>query len=134
MTMATGSPERNIPAPRASAETAPFWEAAGRGELMLKHCNACGKPHYYPRTICPLCGSSDTAWRASAGTGTVFSCSVLRRTQTPYCLAYVELDEGPIILSNIVDTDLDTVTIGRRVKVVFKASEDGQKVPMFTPA
>jgi uncharacterized OB-fold protein len=128
------SAERMIPAPRPSADTQPFWDAAGRGEFLLKYCNGCGKHHYYPRAICPLCGSSETEWRKSTGMGTIFSCSVLRRTEVPYCLAYVELDEGPVILSNIVDTNLDAVKIGQKVKVVFKPAENGQLVPMFAPA
>lgn len=125
---------RTVPSPEPSAETQPFWDAANRGELLLKHCVDCGKFHYYPRTICPLCGSSNTQWHRAAGTGTIFSCSVLRRTAQPYCLAYVEIDEGPVILSNIVDVELDTVSIGQRVRVTFKSSASGQNVPMFTPA
>jgi uncharacterized protein len=127
------STTKEIPSPTPSVDTQRFWDAANEGEFLLRHCNDCGKPHYYPRAICPLCGSANTDWKPGAGTGTIFSCSVLRRTDAPYCLAYVELDEGPVILSNIVDTDLDAVRIGQRVRVVFKDSIDGQKVPMFTP-
>jgi uncharacterized protein len=128
------STTKQIPSPTPSADTQRFWDAANEGEFLLRHCNDCGKPHYYPRAICPLCGSGNTEWKPGAGTGTIFACSVLRRTETPYCLAYVELDEGPVILSNIVDTDLDAVKIGQRVKVVFKESENGRNVPMFTSA
>lgn len=125
---------RTIPSPAPSSDTQPFWDAANSDEFMLRYCNSCSKPHWYPRAICPLCGSADTKWRSGSGKGTIFACSVLRRTETPYCLAYIALDEGPVILSNVIADDLDTVRIGQRVSVTFAASEDGQKVPVFTPA
>ncbi|HEY4908260.1 MAG TPA: zinc ribbon domain-containing protein, partial [Methylomirabilota bacterium] len=49
--------ERKIPAPEANPETRPFWEAAAAGRLLIGKCKTCGKPHYYPRAICPLCGT-----------------------------------------------------------------------------
>jgi uncharacterized OB-fold protein len=56
------------------------------------------------------------------------------RTKQPYCIAYVELDEGPRMITNIVDCDLDAVRIGDRVQLVFKPAEsDGFQLPMFTP-
>ena len=69
------------------------------------------------------------------GSGTIYSYSVLRRgVPEPYCIAYVTLEEGVSMLTNIVDCDLDAVRIGQKVKVVFKPSEGGPPVPMFTPA
>jgi uncharacterized protein len=124
---------RILPSPTPGADTQAFWEAADRGEFMLRYCNDCSRPHWYPRAICPLCGSADTQWQSASGKGTIFSCSVLRRTEKPYCLAYIELDEGPVILSNVTAPDLDTVRIGQRVTVTFADSENGQKVPVFTP-
>jgi uncharacterized protein len=128
------STARILPSPAPSADTQSFWDAANRGEFMLRHCNDCNRPHWYPRAICPLCGSADTQWQSASGKGTIFSCSVLRRTEEPYCLAYIELDEGPVILSNVVAADLDAVRIGQRVTVTFADSKDGQRVPVFTPA
>ena len=58
----------------------------------------------------------------------------MRRAPIPYCIAYVELAEGPRIMSNIVDCDLDSIKIGQVVKLVFKPSEGGPPVPMFAPA
>ena len=66
--------------------------------------------------------------------GSGYSVSVTRKAgPIPYAIAYVELDEGPRMLTNIVDCDLDTVHIGQRVKVCFKPMEGGQQLPMFTP-
>src|SRR6266511_5896705 len=126
--------ERRIPAPEANPETRPFWEAAGRGRLLIKTCASCGQPHYYPRSICPFCGSDATEWLQASGRGTIYSYSVMRRVPVPYALAYVTLDEGVTMMTHLVDCDLDAIRIGQRVHVVFKPSEGGPPVPMFAPA
>ena len=126
--------ERSIVSPTPFPETIPYWEAAARGKLLLKQCNACGEYHFYPRVLCPFCFSDKTEWREAAGTGVVYSFSVTRRAEVPYAIAYVTLAEGPTMLSNIVDCDLDAIRIGQKVKLVFKPSENRQPVPMFTPA
>ncbi|HTY81082.1 MAG TPA: Zn-ribbon domain-containing OB-fold protein [Candidatus Bathyarchaeia archaeon] len=125
--------ERKIPAPEPSPETRPFWEAAAAGRLLIGRCKACGKPHYYPRALCPLCGSDATEWVPATGRGTVYSYSVMRRLPVPYALAYVTLDEGVTMMTNIVDCDLDAIRIGQRVRLVFKPTDGGPPVPMFTP-
>jgi uncharacterized OB-fold protein len=126
-------PVRSIPAPEPNPETQPFWDAAKRGELLLRRCGGCGEAHFYPRTICPLCGSADTAWEQAAGDGTIYSFSVMRQAKIPYAIAYVTLDEGPTMMTNIVETDLDAIRIGQRVRVVFVPTEGGAPVPMFRP-
>ena len=125
--------ERKIPAPEPSPETRPFWEAATAGRLLIGTCKACGKPHYYPRALCPFCGSDATEWVAASGRGAVYSYSVMRRLPVPYALAYVTLDEGVTMMTNIVDCNLDTIHVGQRVRLIFKPTEGGPPVPMFTP-
>ena len=74
-------------------------------------------------------------WVEAKGTGTIYSYSTMHRgVPAPYTLAYVTLDEGVTMMTNIVDTDLDAIKIGQKVKVVFKPSEGGPPVPMFVPA
>ena len=132
--MMSGS-ERTIPAPEPNPETKPFWDAAAEGKLLIKRCRACGEAHYYPRALCPHCFSAETAWQEAKGEGTIYSYSVVRRgAPVPYAIAYVTLAEGVTMMSNIVDCDLDAIRIGQRVRVVFKPSEGGPPVPMFTPA
>jgi uncharacterized OB-fold protein len=128
------TPERKIPAPDVSDETRPFWEAAAAGRLLVKRCAACGETHHYPRSICPFCWSDRTEWREASGRGRVYSFSVMRRAPQPYAIAYVTLDEGVTMMTNIVDCDLDTIRIGQAVRVVFRPSDGGPPVPMFTPA
>ncbi len=126
-------PERKIPAPRALPESMPYWQAADEGRLMLKRCGACGQPHHYPRDICPFCLSEDTTWVDAAGTGQVYSFSTMGQGEAAYTLAFVTLDEGVTLMTNLVDADPKQFAIGQRVKVVFKASDGGHAVPMFTP-
>jgi uncharacterized OB-fold protein len=126
--------ERTIAAPPVTPETQPFWDAAAAGRLLLKRCLACGEAHHYPRSLCPFCGSDRTEWQEAAGRGTVYSYSVMRRAPVPYAIAYVTLEEGPAMMTNIVECDLDTIRVGQPVRVVFKPSDGGPPVPMFTPA
>ena len=131
----TPSQDRPLPAPAVNAENRPYFDAAAAGKLVIKYCNACNAHHHYPRAICPHCFSDRTEWRDARGTGTVHTYSVLRRgVPVPYCIAYVTLDEGVSMVTNIVDCDLDAIRIGQKVRVVFKPTEGGPPVPMFTPA
>jgi hypothetical protein len=124
---------RVIRAPRALPEALPFWEAAKEGRLLLKRCADCGETHYYPRDICPHCLSSNTAWIDSAGVGEIYSYSTMGAQAARYTLAYVTLDEGVTMLTNLVDCDPAALAIGQRVRVAFKPSEGGYPVPMFAP-
>ena len=126
--------ERKFPAPVPNPETKPFWEAAAEGRLLLKRCRSCGDVHYYPRAYCPFCGSGETEWQPASGGGTIYSYSVMRRAEVPYAIAYVTLDEGVTMMTNLVDCDLDAIRIGQRVRLVFKPTEGGPPVPAFTPA
>jgi len=126
--------ERKIPAPQPNPETKTFWEGAAQGRLLIKKCLACQQVHYYPRAICPFCGSDRTEWQQASGRGSIYSWSVMRRAEAPYAIAYVTLEEGVTMMTNIVDCDLDGIRIGQRVRVVFKPTEGGPPVPAFTPA
>ena len=125
---------RALAAPEPNVETQPFWDAAAEGKLLIKRCGACDRPHYYPRALCPYCLSADTHWVTTAGTGTVYSLSTMRRGKdAPYTLAYVTLDEGPAVLTNL-DGDPDALAIGQRVRVKFAPTAEGAPpVPMFAP-
>lgn len=132
--MSTMSQDRPLGASITDAATGPFWAAAKEGVLKFRRCTACAKPNWYPRAVCPFC-FGDTDWEASKGTGEIYSVSVTRRAgPIAYAIAYVRLDEGVTMLTNITDCDLDALRIGQRVKLVFKPTEDGNHLPMFTPA
>ena len=128
------------PAPHVNPETKPYWDATLQGKLMLKKCNACGTVNWYPRTLCPACGSFDTAWIQASGRGTIYTFAVTRRgsgayaSAAPYVLAYVELEEGPRMMTNIVDCDVDAINVGDPVEVVFHDTGAGAALPRFRPA
>ena len=133
--MATPYQERKIADPAMNVGDDPYFEAAAQGRLLVKKCADCGEIHHYPRGICPFCFSDKVSWQEAKGTGKIYSFSITRRGgPIPYCIAYVTLDEGVTMMTNIVDCDLDKVCIGQAVKVAFKKSVGGVSVPMFAPA
>jgi uncharacterized OB-fold protein len=124
---------RKIAAPQINPETKSFWEAAAEGRFLIGRCTACGKAHYYPRSLCPFC-FGQAAMEAASGEGTIYALSVTYRgTPQPYAIGYVELKEGPRILTNFIDCDFKTLAIGQAVKLKGTPTE-GPPVPMFAPA
>ena len=126
--------------PTPTADDAPFWSAAAEGRLVLPRCRTCSTYIWYPRSICPACHSTDIEWVPGTGRGTVYSFTVNSRgfgpwaDATPYVIAYVELDEGPRVLTNIVGADVaQSVHIGQAVTAVFEPAGSTQ-VLRFTPA
>jgi uncharacterized OB-fold protein len=90
--------------------------------------------------LCPFCHSTETALVPASGRGTVYSYTVVRKTggdyakATPFVLAFVELDEGPRMMTNVITDDVEAVRIGDRVEVVLSATGDGAALPRFRPA
>jgi uncharacterized protein len=93
---------------------------------------------WYPREFCPECNSFDIDWFEASGRGSIYSYTVNRHGQgdyrdLSYILAYVELEEGPRVLTNIVDCDYEQVKVGQSVEVVFHATPAGPSLPRFRP-
>jgi hypothetical protein len=129
------------PPPAFDWETRPYWEGAGRGELLLQRCRDCGAFQHRPRALCVSCLSDAIEWQRASGRGRVYSFTVTHQNQappfrdaTPYVLAYVELDEGPRLLSNIVGCAPESVRIGMPVAVEFQPAKGEIAVPRFRPA
>ena len=134
MSEQTAATARKIPAPSVNVESKPFWDAAAEGRFLIKRCTACGKAHWYPRSICPHCFSDATVWEQSPGEGVIYTYSVMHRSPTgPYAIGYVTLNEGPAVLTNFVDCDLGALAIGQKVKVRFQPTDGGPPVPVFSP-
>lgn len=130
------------PLPVPSPETRPFWEAARGHRLELPFCRPCGAFFYYPRAACPRCLSADIAWRPVSGRGTLHTFTVVHRGQKgfplgpPYVIAVVQLDEGPRMMTNLVDCvpDPAAIRIGMPVEVVFHDATPEIALPLFRPA
>ncbi len=128
-----------VPDPVVTPDTAVFWEATARGELLLPRCRSCGEAYWYPRPICPLCHSTDTTWERASGRGVVYSFSIVHRgggayaKRPPYALAYVDLAEGPRVMTDVVGCAPEEVEIGMAVEVVFHRTPNGVALPRFRP-
>ena len=132
--MATMASDRALPEIKADPTNKPYFDAAREGRLIIGLCKDTGKHFWYPRGCSPFTLSNNVELVEAKGTGTIYSYSVMR-TKEPYAIAYVELDEGVRVFTNIVDCDLDALKIGQKVKVVFKPTQgDSPPATMFTPA
>jgi uncharacterized OB-fold protein len=126
------------PAPIVTEDSLAFWQAAAEGRLVAQQCAGCGRLRHPPRPLCPSCHSTEQTMVDLAGTGVVYSYSVLHHPQNPaftypVLAVLVELDEGVRILSNLVGTDPGSVSIGLPVEVRFEPTADGKAVPIFVP-
>lgn len=127
------------PDPRVTPETEAYWEAASEGRLLVGYCADCEEHFSYPRRHCPICFGSDVEYVEAEGTGTVHARTVVRQAggeygeATPYVLAYVELAEGPRLLTNVVGADPETVEVGDPVAVTFDETSGGLALPRFRP-
>lgn len=115
-----------------------YWASGEAGRLSLPKCEDCGKAHWYPRLYCPHCGSDKLEWIACSGKGVIHTFTVVRqsghkyfKTKIPYVLAMVALDEGPLLMTNIIDCDVNAAAIDAPVTVVFEDLGDGVNVPLF---
>ena len=127
--MATQAFDRLPAAPAESPDNKPYFDACREGRLLLGRCLDTGTLFHYPRKVSPFTLSNNVEFVEAKGTGTIYSWSVARGKE-PFCVAYVQLDEGPIMLTNIVECDLDSLKCGQKVQVTFKET-DGAPVPMF---
>lgn len=122
--------------PEADAFTRTYWDAAARGQLLIRRCRACARAHHYPREFCPHCWSEDVTWEAAGGRATLYTWSVVHRNdlppfgeRTPYVAAVVDLAEGPRMMTEVVECgDVEGLRAGMELSVVFR---DG--VPVFRP-
>jgi uncharacterized OB-fold protein len=126
--------------PRADADSARYWAATVEGRLELPRCGACTLVIAYPRARCPRCHAGDLTWERMAGTGSVYSFTVVHRPSelalardVPYVVALVDLDEGARLMTNIVGCAPDRVRIGMPVRVRFERVAVRAALPLFEP-
>ena len=126
------------PAPTVTDDSALFWEAARDRRLVAQRCAGCGELHHPPRPVCPRCHSLGHDFIEVAGTGVVYSYSLLHHPQHPaftypVVAVLVDLDEGVRVLSNLVDVEPADVRIGLEVEVAFEPTVSDMAVPVFRP-
>jgi uncharacterized OB-fold protein len=129
------------PEPRPTPETLPFWEGCAAGELRIQHCRSCDRHVFYPRLLCPHCGSGELEWVVSDGTATLHSYVISHRPapgfadDVPYVIAVVELPEGVRMMTNLVGVDPEPaeLPLDMPLRVVFE--QRGEVcLPLFAPA
>ena len=129
------------PLPHIDEESRPFWEALQRHELYVQKCRDCGDLRYHPRALCTNCLSSRIEWLRAKGTGKIYTFTVTMQNQAagfreslPYVMAWVEIDEGLKLLTNIVDCPPEQVKIGMPVEAVFDDVTPEVTLLKFRPA
>ena len=137
--MAAPRPQPRFPEP----DTQPFWDATKNHELTYQTCDKCQTVIFYPRRHCTACGSLETTRKVSKGEGTVYTYSVIMQSRHPafaelgpYALAYVDLDEGFRMMTNIVGVQdpVNDIQCGMRVKLRWEDQGEGEiSLPMFEP-
>ncbi len=121
-------------------ETQRFWDAAGEGRLLLQRCDDCDDVFFPPRPFCPTCGSRSVDDHEASGRATLYSYVINQRPPAgfdgPVPVAVVELEEGPRMMTNIVDCPAteDALVLDMALEVVFERQTDEISVPLFRPA
>ncbi|MFI1409780.1 Zn-ribbon domain-containing OB-fold protein [Streptomyces sp. NPDC020707] len=137
----SGGPAR-FDLPEIDAFSRPYWDAAADGRLLLRRCGACGRAHHYPREFCPHCWSEDVTWERASGRATLYTWSVVHRNdlppfgaRTPYVAAVVDLDEGPRMMTEVVECGEGDLRVGMALQVAFREgeAEGAAGAPVFRP-
>lgn len=115
--------------PASSAERH-YFEQLAQGRFAIPQCQDCARHHFYPRVVCPHCGSDALRWVEPSGRGEVYSTTVVRAKGGDYTVCLVDLEEGPRLMSRVVDMPVDAVRIGQRVHARIDAV-DGAPLLVF---
>lgn len=129
------------PIPKPTPETQDFWDGAQRGELRLQRCNVCAATYFPPRPFCPSCSSRNVASFTASGKAKLSTYNINHRpapgfeAEAPYAIAVVELDEGPRMMTNIVNCPQtpEALQLDMPLEVVFEPITDEISLPKFKP-
>ena len=131
--------KRPRPLPQPTPETQHFWDGTKEGELRLQRCRDCGHVYFPPRPLCPACSSRNVEAFAASGRGSLLSYVINQRQHpsfdSPYAIALVQLEEGPTMMSNIVDCEQtpEVLVLDMPLTVTFEYHGD-IAIPLFRPA
>lgn len=136
--------EYDRPLPFPTEDTKPFWDSVKQHSMALPYCTKCQAFYYYPRAFCPKCFSWEgIEYRTVSGKGKVYGFAICYRGQaegwwdkTPYTVVTVELDEGPRMVSNLINVEQDPehIRVGMPVEVVYSDVTPEMTLPHFQPA
>ena len=128
----------------ADASTQPFWDAAKDDRLVAPRCTRCGTFRLPPGPFCFECQHREVDWVELPGTGRIYTFTVVRHPlhpdladACPYAAGVVELDgtqgAGARMLVNIIECDVDALSIGDAVEIVWEHVNDEMTTPRFRP-
>ena len=128
------------PLPTLTKLNRPYFEGAKRGEFRLQRCDGCGNHWYSPSTHCPRCLARDYQWVRLSGRGRVWSWIVMHQryfkafeAEMPYNVAFIQLEEGPFLMSTVVGVPNDALRGDMPVEAVFDDATEDVAVPKFRP-
>ncbi|TQM11080.1 Zn-ribbon domain-containing OB-fold protein [Pseudonocardia kunmingensis] len=129
------------PIPTINPDSAPYWSSAREHALRLQRCEACGTFRFYPTAACPECGQLGGTWELVAGTGELYSFTVVHRPagtafrdRVPLVLGLVQLTEGPTMMANLVDVAPDDARIGMPLRLDYEDVTEEITLPVFVRA
>jgi len=132
--------EYRKPLPIPNEDTKEYWEGAKRHELTIQRCKNCGTYRFPPKALCHNCLSMETEWEKVSGRGKLYTFTIFHQVygpewkeEVPYNVAVVELDEGPRMISNIVNCKNEDLRIGMELEVVFEDVTQDITLPKFKP-
>lgn len=133
--------EYRKPVPQPSPDTERFWEGCKQHELWIPFCLSCEQHFFYPRPFCPRCFGWDVEWRRVSGKATLYTYAIQYRPmgpgfEPPYVTAIVQLEEGPRMMSSLVDVEPepDQIQCDMPLEVTFEDVNDEISLPKFRPA
>ena len=132
--------EESRPRPQPTPETKHFWEGTASGELRLQQCGDCAKIYFPPRPFCPGCSSRNVGIVAASGKAKLHSYVIHHRKvpgfTPPYAIAVVELEEGPRMMTNIIDCPQtpEALVLDMDLEVSYLKMDDEISLPLFRPA
>lgn len=128
----------DYPAPVEDPDSAPYWQSLRDHAMQMPYCTECDRTFFYPRTICPHCGSMYVEWRFASGRGTIYSYTVVRRAPSPafaadvpYTVALADLDDGCRIVARVVPEDASRAVVGAPFRIDYQDVTDSLTLPVL---
>ena len=126
--------------PTIDADSEAWWASVADRRLLVNHCASCKRNTLYVRPFCPHCWSEDVALVPASGRSRLYTWSVVHQNaapfdqRVPYIVAMVDLEEGPRLMTAIVDCPAELLCAGMELILAFREDDDGFAVPVFRPA
>jgi uncharacterized OB-fold protein len=128
----------NKPRPVVDPDSKGFWEHALHHRLVVQQCLDCGDKHFPPGPVCPNCLCDQQQWLQASGKAKLVSWVNFHRAywdgyrdELPYNACLVQLEEGPLMVSNLVGRVPESFRVGMPLRVVFDDLTDDFSLPVF---